>query len=114
MAKPQAIRDNDFQREVIESDLPVVVDFWAPWCAPCRVVAPVLEQLSEEFGGLVRFVKVNVDENPIQAARFDVRGIPTLAFVRDGQLVDAVVGTAPAAFLADRIRRTFGLPRQTH
>lgn len=81
----------------------VMVDLWAPWCGPCRMVAPVLERLATRYAGRVKVVKVNVDDNPVAAARFDARSIPTLAFVRDGATVGRVVGAQPEPALAQRI-----------
>jgi thioredoxin 2 len=81
----------------------VLVDLWAPWCAPCRMVAPVLERLAVRYAGRVKVVKVNVDENPVTAARFDARSIPTLAFVQDGATISRTVGAQPEAALARQI-----------
>jgi thioredoxin 2 len=81
----------------------VLVDLWAPWCAPCRMVAPVLERLAVRYAGRVKVVKVNVDENPVTAARFDARSIPTLAFVQNGATISRTVGAQPEAALARQI-----------
>ena len=81
----------------------VMVDLWAPWCGPCRMVAPVLERLAVRYAGKVKVVKVNVDDNPVAAARFDARSIPTLAFVRGGETVGRVIGAQPEPALAGRI-----------
>jgi thioredoxin len=89
------VTDNNFQAEVIESDTPVLVDFWAPWCGPCRVVAPVLEEIAEEKGDALRIVKLNVDENQQTAAAFEVLSIPTLILFRGGQPVKKVIGAYP-------------------
>lgn len=86
------IQDKDFEETVVKSDLPVVVDFWAPWCGPCKVVGPVIDSLASELEGRVRFVKINVDDNVKTAGSFGVRGIPTLLFFRDGELAKTVVG----------------------
>jgi thioredoxin 1 len=109
MSAPVAITDADFQKEVVESPIPVVIDFWAPWCAPCRMVAPAIENLSKELDGKVRFVKINVDENQLQASKFGVQGIPTLLFFSGGELVDSAVGAYPEAVLRDKIAQTFGV-----
>ena len=109
MSAPIAITDADFQKEVVESPIPVVIDFWAPWCAPCRMVAPAIDTLSKELDGKVRFVKINVDENQLQASKFGVQGIPTLLFFSGGQLVDSAVGAYPEAVLREKIADTFGI-----
>jgi thioredoxin 1 len=93
-ANLDAVTDSNFQAEVIESDVPVLVDFWAPWCGPCRVVAPVLEQIATERDDL-RIVKLNVDENQQTAASFDVLSIPTMILFRNGQVVKKVIGAYP-------------------
>jgi thioredoxin 1 len=93
-ANLDAVTDSNFQAEVIESDVPVLVDFWAPWCGPCRVVAPVLEQIAIERDDL-RIVKLNVDENQQTAASFEVLSIPTMILFRNGQVVKKVIGAYP-------------------
>lgn len=107
MSKAVAVSDSQFQAEVLESTLPVVVDFWAPWCGPCRMITPVIETLSEEFDGKVRFAKVNVDDDPQKAAEFGVQGIPALLFFKDGQLVDRVIGAVPEAQLRAKVLEAF-------
>jgi thioredoxin 1 len=108
MSQPMAITDAQFDQEVLKSSLPVVVDFWAPWCGPCRIVGPVIEKLSRELEGQVRFVKINVDENPLQAGAFGVQGIPTLIFFKDGEAVNRVVGAMPEPALKAQIQSAFG------
>lgn len=99
------VSDNEFEEKVLNSETPVVVDFWAPWCGPCRVIAPVLEELVEEYGGKVIVAKVNVDENPSSPSRFGVRGIPTLIGFKGGEAVDQVVGAVPKNQLAQMFDR---------
>lgn len=86
------ITDQNFQQEVAQSDKPVLLDFWAPWCTPCRVVGPIVEDLAREFEGKVKVGKLNVDENPQTAGQFGVMSIPTLLFFQNGQPVDSVIG----------------------
>ncbi len=97
------ITDATFENEVVKSDGLTVVDFWAPWCGPCRLVAPVMEELSEEYDGRVRFAKVNVDENQMIAGMFGIRSIPTIGFFKDGEPVGGVVGAYPKEALQEVI-----------
>ena len=89
------INDNIFNNEVVESDIPVVVDFWAPWCNPCRMVAPILEELDKQYAGKVKFVKVNVDENTLNAQKFRISSIPNILVFNNGTVVDNIVGFRP-------------------
>lgn len=109
MAAVREIQESQFEAEVMKSSVPTVVDFWAPWCGPCRMVGPIVEELSKEFGSAVQFVKVNVDENPNLAGRFGVQGIPTLLFIKDGQVVDGQVGALPKPALASRVSAAFSV-----
>jgi thioredoxin 2 len=101
--RPEAVTDRTFHAEVEQATLPVLVDFWAPWCGPCRAVAPMLEQLAGERAGRLKIVKVNVDENPALSTRFSVRSIPTLALFRGGALIDEIRGAVPKATLEARL-----------
>ena len=103
--KPQPVTDASFAQDVERSPLPVLVDAWAPWCGPCHMIAPVIDQLATELAGRVRVVKLNVDDNPRTAARFDLRSIPTLLVLRDGREVDRLVGVQPKQEIARRLER---------
>ncbi len=94
-----AASDTTFETEVLNSPIPVVVDFWAEWCGPCRMIGPALEELSNEMAGRVKIVKVNVDENPVSPSQLGVRGIPALFVFKDGQVVANKAGAAPKAAL---------------
>src|SRR5438132_7203810 len=102
---PVTVTDDEWPTEVLSSPMPVLVDFWAPWCGPCRAMAPVLDQLAAEMRGRVRFAKLNVDENPATASRFQVRSIPTLLVLKNGREVDRIVGAQPKAAIAQRLER---------
>jgi thioredoxin 1 len=94
------VTDSSFEAEVLKSETPVVVDFWAEWCGPCRMIGPALEELSNELGGKVKIVKVNVDENPGIAAQYGIRSIPTLMVFKGGKLASQKVGAAPKGELS--------------
>lgn len=93
--------DQNFDTDVLKSDTPVLVDFWAEWCGPCKMISPILEQLDEELAGKVKIVKVNIDENPETPTKYGVRGIPTLMMFKGGELVSTKVGASPKQALAD-------------
>ena len=103
MAGPIAVSDKTFEEEVIKSDIPVLVDFWADWCAPCKMIAPIVEQLATEYDGKVKFAKVDVDTNPGAATTYGVRSIPTLLIFKEGSPVGQVVGTVSKSELHRRI-----------
>jgi len=100
-----AVTDASFKKEVLESELPVLVDFWAPWCGPCRMVAPVVEEISQQYEGKVLVVKLNTDENPTVASQYGIRSIPTLMIFKGGQRVDMVVGAVPKTTLANTLEK---------
>jgi thioredoxin 1 len=103
MAKPSQVTDNDWDSEVLKSDTPVFVDFWAPWCGPCRMVAPVVDELATEYDGKVKFVKLNTDDNVQTAAKYGVRSIPTLMVFKGGQPVESIIGFRPKSALKTTI-----------
>ena len=103
MTAPIAVTDSDFQQEVLEADTPVLVDFWADWCAPCKMVAPLLDELAEEYDGKVKFTKLDVDSNPKVALQYGIRSIPTLLVFKGGGAVDQVVGAVPKAEIKKRL-----------
>jgi len=102
-ASVMEINDSNFDQEVMKSDKLTLVDFWAPWCGPCRMIAPVMDELSKDYDGKVKFTKVNVDDNPSTASTFGIRGIPTIVFVKNGEVVDQVVGAVPKSELEKAI-----------
>ena len=103
--KPVKVTDANFAAEVERSPLPVLLDMWAPWCGPCGMLAPVIEELAAEMAGRVRVAKLNVDENPATAARFGVQSIPTLLLLKGGRELDRIVGVQPKAVIVQRIER---------
>ena len=102
------VSDANFEAEVLKSTSPVVVDFWAEWCGPCRAIGPALEEISSEMNGRVKIAKVNVDENPGTASRFGIQSIPTMLVMVNGREVDRIVGALPKNAIRDRLQRALG------
>ena len=100
----QDIDDSSFETEVVKSDKPAVVDFWAPWCGPCKAITPVLEDLAGTYGEQVKFTKCNVDDNPVTPGKFGIKAIPTLIFFKDGEVVDQITGMVAKSKLEDTIK----------
>ena len=98
------IDDDTFKTEVLQSTLPVLVDFWAPWCGPCRAIAPTIEELQKNYDGKMKFVKVNVDENPISPSKYGIQAIPTLIFFKEGEVSEQITGMVAKAKLEETIK----------
>jgi len=98
------VTDSNFDQEIINSDLPAMVDFWADWCGPCKMVGPVVEELAKEYKGKVKIAKLNVDQNREVTSRYGIRNIPTMIFFKDGKVVDTIIGAYPKSFLEERIK----------
>lgn len=105
MANTQAVTDQNFNQEVVQSSVPVLVDFWAEWCGPCRALAPKLEEIAGEFAGQVKVVKLNVDENQNSTQQFGIRGIPAMLLFKNGQKVGELVGNQPKEAIADFLKQ---------
>ena len=102
--KVQQITDTTFDKEVLESNKLVLVDFWAAWCGPCKMIAPVIDEIADEYNDIVKVVKVNTDENPSTAALYGIRSIPTLLIFNDGNIVDTIIGAIPKSTVINRIQ----------
>ncbi|MGQ9501680.1 MAG: thioredoxin [Anaerolineae bacterium] len=100
---PIHVNDDAFEKVVLQSPLPVIVDFWAPWCGPCRMIAPVLEEVAKEYAGKAIVAKVDTDQNPVWASKYGVRGIPTLLFIKNGRVVDQQVGAVPKQVITSKL-----------
>ncbi|NCO75461.1 MAG: thioredoxin [Cyanobacteria bacterium] len=105
MSEVTEVKEADFKEVVLESELPVLVDFWAPWCGPCRMVAPVVEEIAQQYEGKVKVVKLNTDENPQIASQYGIRSIPTLMVFKDGEKKEMVVGAVPKTTLANTLEK---------
>jgi thioredoxin 1 len=103
MSKVIEVTDQTFEKEVLEADLPTEVDFWAPWCGPCVRVSPIYDKLSEEYEGKFKFCKINVDENPQMAAKYQIMSIPMQMFFVDGQKVDEILGAVPERVIRSKV-----------
>ena len=99
------IEDNSFDAEVLQSDKPVLVDFWAPWCGPCKAIGPVVEELSQSFGDKVKFAKCNVDNSPVTPSKYGIKAIPTLIFFKDGDVVEQITGMVAKSKLEDALNK---------
>jgi len=102
------VSDKSFEMEVLKSDIPVLVDFWATWCAPCKAIAPIVEEMADTYDGKIKIAKMNVDENPSTPGKYGVRGIPTLILFKKGEVVDQVVGAVPKSQVKGLIEKAVG------
>lgn len=100
------LNDSDFQKEVLESELPVLIDFWAEWCGPCRMLGPIVDQISEEMGSKIKVLKMNIDDNPDTPSKYGVRSIPTMMIFKQDKLLDSKVGVHPKTIIEDWINKT--------
>lgn len=98
------INDNSFDEQVLQSEIPVLVDFWAPWCSPCKSIAPVLEEIAAEYAGQLKVVKINVDENANTPAQYNVRGLPNLVFFKSGSVVNQILGNVPKDQIEEAVK----------
>ncbi|MFH1983857.1 MAG: thioredoxin [Pseudomonadota bacterium] len=99
------IEDSSFDKEIVQSDKPAMVDFWAPWCGPCKAIAPVINDLAGTYGDRLKFAKCNVDDNPITPGKYGIKAIPTLIFFKDGQVVDQITGMVAKSKLEEAIKK---------
>ncbi len=104
MAKPMEFTDANFETEVLKSDVPVLVDFWAPWCGPCKMIGPIIEELANDYAGKFKVGKVNTDENMQISTKYGIRSIPTLGIFLNGEMVDSIIGALPKKSIAERMK----------
>ena len=105
MGKYVEVTDANFDEEVLKSDIPVLVDYWAVWCAPCRMIAPLVEEIADEKEGVVKVAKMDVDSNPATATKFGIRSIPTLMIFKGGELVDQIIGAVPKSMIEEKLQK---------
>ncbi len=103
MSNAVAVTDTSFEQEVLQSDKPVLVDFWAEWCGPCRMIGPIVDELAKEYEGKAKFTKVDVDSNPEISMKFNIRSIPTLLIFKGGKVVDQIIGAVPKSHLTKKL-----------
>ena len=108
MSKALPLNDGDFPKEVVESTLPVLVDFWATWCGPCQTMGPIVDTVADEYDGKIKVMKLNVDSNPLTPSKFGIRGIPTLILFNKGEVVDRIVGAVPKATVDNLVKKVLG------
>jgi thioredoxin 1 len=105
MGKYVEVTDTNFEEEVLKSDIPVLVDYWAVWCAPCKMIAPIVEEISNEKDGVVKVAKMDVDSNPATATKFGIRSIPTLMIFKNGEVVDQIIGAVPKSMIEEKLQK---------
>ena len=108
MSNAKSVNDGEFAKEVLESAIPVVVDFWATWCGPCQVMGPVVDAVAGEYEGKIKVLKINVDENPVTPSKYGVRGIPTLILFDKGEVVDRIIGAQPKNAVENLLKKVTG------